>query len=204
MHHAQLLEGTYEWALTKLPEIYRTPGADSVHYRGTRMSIGEVRTLIQESYVTPFELSERVFVLAYPEFTHEAQNALLKLLEEPPKTSRFYVVTNQSGRLLPTLRSRLASTFTEERVSHLEMLSEFQSLSYAERLALIAERNLKKDDVWAMSLMEAFEVWAHEHRDVAFMQALLGLKPFFATQGASKKMLLEHLSLILPLQNHSR
>ncbi len=200
MHHAQLLEGTYEWALTMLPEMYRVESADSFHYRGARMGVDEARMIIEESHFTPLVNDERVFVIAYLEFTHEAQNALLKLLEEPPKTSRFYVVTSQSGKLLPTLRSRLVSVGTEEIALHTEVLENFLRLSYAERLSAIGERIKKKDDVWVVSLMEAFEVWAHEHTDVAFMQALLDLKSFFGTPGASKKMILEHLALMLPIK----
>ena len=35
-----------------------------------------------------------------------AANALLKILEEPPKRSLFLVLSNSAGRLLPTIRSR--------------------------------------------------------------------------------------------------
>lgn len=39
-------------------------------------------------------------------FTVSAANALLKLLEEPPRDSLFLLVSHQPGRLLPTIRSR--------------------------------------------------------------------------------------------------
>lgn len=35
-----------------------------------------------------------------------ASNALLKILEEPPKKSIFFLITHSVGRLLPTIRSR--------------------------------------------------------------------------------------------------
>ncbi len=196
--HAILLEGSYEWALTCLPEAYRSEGADVMHYRGIRMSIDEVRALIQEAYRTPMNASERIFVLAYPDFTHEAQNALLKLLEEPPQTARFYIVTPRAGDLLETVRSRLIHEKTEKSSGYSEAHSDFFRLTYAERLEHIATHIQKKDDAWVASLMRALEVWAHEQKDRAFIKSFLELQSFFYTQGASKKMILEHLALMLP------
>jgi DNA polymerase-3 subunit delta' len=43
--------------------------------------------------------------------TVEAQNALLKLIEEPPSRTVFILVTNQLESLLPTVRSRCQAIF---------------------------------------------------------------------------------------------
>lgn len=40
------------------------------------------------------------------DLNRSAANALLKLIEEPPQKSLFLLISNQPGRLLPTLRSR--------------------------------------------------------------------------------------------------
>ena len=197
-HHALLLEGSYEWALTRLPEPYQKVTSDIVHRTGTRMGIDEVRSLTYEAHLTPFNGDERVFILAYTDFTHEAQNALLKLLEEPPLTARFYLITNRADELLPTLCSRLMSLDREKPLHGDIDHQDFLRLSYVERLERIASKMQKKDDVWAVSLMNAYEMWAEEMKDVKFMKALLELRPFFLTPGASKKMILEHLALMLP------
>ena len=41
-----------------------------------------------------------------------AQNALLKILEEPPGNSEIYLVTDQPNQLLPTILSRVQITLT--------------------------------------------------------------------------------------------
>ncbi len=196
-HHALLLEGTYAWALTRLPEGYRKETTDVLHFRGERMGIDEVRSLIEEAYKTPLIGTERVFVLAYPSYTEQSQNALLKLLEEPPKTARFYIVTERGDMLLPTLRSRLILSDTE----FVEGTNEYQSffrLSYGEQLDEIARRAKDKDEAWLTSLMEAFEERAHECKNGEFIKMLLELKPMFHMPGASRKMILEHLTLLFP------
>ena len=51
--------------------------------------------------------SWRVAVIdSMDELNKEASNALLKMLEEPPPNSLFFLVSHAPGRLLPTIRSR--------------------------------------------------------------------------------------------------
>ena len=40
------------------------------------------------------------------ELNREASNALLKMLEEPPPNTLFFLISHAAGRLLPTIRSR--------------------------------------------------------------------------------------------------
>jgi DNA polymerase-3 subunit delta' len=46
---------------------------------------------------------------AADEMNVNAENALLKILEEPPPQSLFFLIAHQPGRLLPTIRSRCRS-----------------------------------------------------------------------------------------------
>jgi hypothetical protein len=49
----------------------------------------------------------KIFVLTIHNITVEAQNSLLKLLEEPAPYARFFLIVPSESILLPTLRSRL-------------------------------------------------------------------------------------------------
>jgi hypothetical protein len=49
----------------------------------------------------------KFFVIEADSITHEAQNALLKMFEEPNDYARFFLVIPSQESLLPTLRSRL-------------------------------------------------------------------------------------------------
>jgi hypothetical protein len=198
MHHAILVHGSYPEALTLLPSECHSQGSDVIHYTGDRMGIDEARTVIEAAYKTPLSGTHRYFILAFPLYTLEAQNALLKILEEPPETARFYVLTKRSGDLLPTLRSRLMPLNRSEHEDTGDGWDAFKTLSYRERLEAIGAHATKKDDAWMEEIMQGLEAYTHTHEKRELMHALVELRPMFSAPGASRKMILEHLALMLP------
>ncbi len=70
--------------------------------------IDAVRSLREEAYILPNEAPVRVFILCDVQaMTEQAQNALLKLLEEPPAHVRLLLTVENRSQLLETVRSRL-------------------------------------------------------------------------------------------------
>jgi DNA polymerase-3 subunit delta' len=65
------------------------------------------RDLIRQFSMHSYAGGRRVLILADPEFTLPAANALLKFFEEPPAGVLLIVTTSALSRLLPTIRSRL-------------------------------------------------------------------------------------------------
>ena len=53
------------------------------------------------------EKDEKILVIEAKSFRTEAQNALLKIIEEPPRNIKFIIVTQSKNLLLPTIRSRM-------------------------------------------------------------------------------------------------
>jgi DNA polymerase-3 subunit delta' len=71
------------------------------------IKIDQVRDAIDRSAYRPFEGRRRVVIVDVADaLVGEAQNALLKTLEEPPPSSVFVLVTSRPDLLLPTVRSR--------------------------------------------------------------------------------------------------
>ena len=71
------------------------------------IGIKNIRELEKDMIITPFASKRKVYV--FPDasaVTREAQNALLKTLEEPPEYVAFIMVTENSENLLQTIRSR--------------------------------------------------------------------------------------------------
>lgn len=69
--------------------------------------IGQIRDMRASAAVLPNEAKGKVYIIAEAETMNErAQNAALKLLEEPPAGVYFILVTTNPQRLLITVRSR--------------------------------------------------------------------------------------------------
>ena len=64
-----------------------------------------VRDARADMYVMPNEGSRKIYIFPQ-ELGTEGQNALLKILEEPPEYGVFILLTDNPEKLLPTVRSR--------------------------------------------------------------------------------------------------
>lgn len=71
-------------------------------------SIKQLRKIIEDAYIKPNEASSKVYILAQAESRLSAvqQNALLKLIEEPPQNVVFIFTCENSRNFLITIRSR--------------------------------------------------------------------------------------------------
>ncbi len=67
--------------------------------------IEHAKAVINESYIS--ESQVKYIVLAAKSFNNISQNALLKVLEEPPRNIKYIIISSSKSNLLPTVRSRL-------------------------------------------------------------------------------------------------
>jgi DNA polymerase-3 subunit delta' len=70
------------------------------------IKLGQVRTMIQRAQRRPAESPGLMFIVTSASFMKEAANSLLKLLEEPPDYAHLILLAENTGELLPTIRSR--------------------------------------------------------------------------------------------------
>src|ERR671919_892380 len=71
------------------------------------LRVEQMRQIEREANFRPFEGKARVFLIDEADKLNDASaNALLKVLEEPPKTSHLILITARPAMLLPTILSR--------------------------------------------------------------------------------------------------
>lgn len=93
-----------------LIEVGSHPDLMIVSPEGSGIKVDQIRKLRNEAYLTPMMSEGRVFIIDLAETMNEnSQNALLKVLEEPPAKVCFLLLCSNSNVLLPTIRSRCIS-----------------------------------------------------------------------------------------------
>jgi len=169
-----------------------------------RFGIDDARALIALASLKNF--NEAVFFVCAASITSDAQQALLKLFEEPQKGTTFILLAPH-GSLLPTLGSRMLpypelSTVAKDSPWQEVEVRKFLKMQSKERSEMIAkmlkeEEGLKervRDFINALEIELSKDVKKNKQglEDIAMVRDYLGDK------APSLKILLEHLALSLP------
>ena len=190
-----ILEATFSLSLRGNPDAvlleYDTFGIDdgrAIQGLASKRAIGEYQ----------------LFILSCNAITVEAQNALLKLLEEPTPNTYFFLVVASKELLLPTVRSRarvLSYTVAKETPDTDTLAKTILNSSVAKRLELVAPIIQAKDTPQALELMDSLERTMHtinKTKHVESLEHVLATRGYLRDRSPSTKLLLEHLMLTLP------
>lgn len=92
-----------------------------------KLLVSTVMDIIDDCYLFPLESDKKVYILSDMQtMTIQAQNKLLKLLEEPPKSVHFILGSTQLQAILPTIQSRT-------KILHFGQFSSAELLDYLDR-----------------------------------------------------------------------
>jgi hypothetical protein len=208
LHHAYLIEGDKD---SLLPELLRFIEKDmKIEIHGNPdFSIDTFDTFtiedgrsIQERQSRRSFTDKKIYIIHFRFITVEAQNALLKVFEEPTEGTHFFIVTPTAQILLPTLRSRLnIISDTIEKKEATSTAEKFMKASMGERLGMIKEIIEEKDKSKAIDFVSDLERVISEKK-IALkngqgVEEVLTAKKYLHDRSPSIKLLLEHLALIL-------
>jgi DNA polymerase-3 subunit delta' len=98
------------------------------------IGVGEVRLFREDMFLTSTESDFKIYVIEDAEcLTPEAQNALLKVLEEPPPSVIIIMLVKEGDKILTTVKSRMQfiamSRFTVEEIDSYLTEKAHQALS---------------------------------------------------------------------------
>ena len=96
------------------------------------------KEVIAEAYIA--EKDEKILVIEAKSFRTEAQNALLKIIEEPPRNIKFIIVTQSKNLLLPTIRSRMLIENNLTKKPKMSVELNLKSLSLKELTSFIDQK----------------------------------------------------------------
>jgi len=160
------------------PDIAVTVPGESGAKR--EIAVSQIREITRDAHTLPNEADHKVYIVEEADTLNaNAQNAFLKVLEEPPSFVTFLLLAENPLRLLPTVRSRcthlaLAPTEGESPEGegpHLSLVEDFLEAFPGEKQTLLAFCvSLEKTD---KKVLEAFIKTCH----TGLMEALIQGNP---------------------------
>lgn len=179
--------------------------------------IDEGRKLQETALLRPQGSGDRKYIIVHGRvFTREAQNALLKLFEEPTPSTHFFLVLPSFDAFLPTLKSRLHIVTQNRKEQNQSLLSEvarvkeFLASGSGERLSIVKGLldDLDKEKITRRDIeqfLHALEHAVHENfitskkLPLGVFERFLTIVSYAGDRSSSIKMILESVALILPI-----
>ncbi len=199
-HHALLLQ-VNDVVNTDISSLLQS----SVEYRTfsyEQCKVEDARELVRLAHQRPDKEEVQTFVVRTNFITLDAQHTLLKVLEEPPPSTKFILVLPQQFPLLQTLRSRLFDVTDNNKQSEAVVeFEDFISQSISDRLAQIDKAAKGDDKDWMQAIKQGlvFYLQTGAKENATQRQRLEMVARLLLTRGSANKMLLEQLALVVPL-----
>lgn len=219
-HHSFVIEAGAEegivvakaWATQEL-EMIVEKNPDVAVLRYGLFSVADARRVTELASGAPFKGESKVLIIAAGRAYHEAQNALLKLFEEPPAGAYLFLIMPSLGGLLPTLRSRvveLGARAASQGAEIPEAVTAFITATKEKRSALIKKLASGKDEeerrehrAEAIAIVNGIEAAAYAAQKrgdkvAALLSDIATFRTYLYDRSAPVRMILEHLALVIP------
>jgi len=182
------------------------PNVTTLRY--TNLTIDDVRRLIDQASQAPVSGTQKALVIAASRLFHEAQNAMLKLFEEPVPGTTLILIVPSEGILLPTLRSRLIplpgsdGTIKESIGSTFILLSTEERKKYLDRIYNRSKHDKQEEKQEArreaLELVQGLTTALYQRGDMELLRDLTLFTKTLHERSAPLKPIFEHLQLVLP------
>ena len=165
-HHAYVVAGQRESLIPLFLDLFENkfeiaingnPDFSVIHFES--FGIDESRKIKEMQSFKSFGDSKRIFIISTNSITVHAQNAMLKMFEEPTPNTHFFVIVPSTSFLIDTLLSRVVVLENSilEKWDKILNPRDFLKMTYPERLKMI-EKFLKafKDNKEGKSVANNF------------------------------------------------
>ncbi len=212
LHHAYLVVGDAGAGAAEAMALLETRGVrtagnpDVLPLSFNEFGVDDARQVAMFAALKPVGAA-KYFVITWSRATAEAQNALLKVLEEAPGASVFFISIDTLGHALPTLRSRMiplaATASAEEEGEEAQEARAFLKAGFDERLKTVDKMagyaSKTQDRAPARAFVKSLLTLTHEKNiSPQAMRDLLDAETYLRSAGMSVKSVLGHLAVSVP------
>lgn len=201
LHHAYIIVGGEPSTVLEalgVRGVTTSGNPDVLTFAFSDLLVDDARALVERAFLKSVG-DAKYFVISFSRAGLEAQNALLKVVEEAPGNTHFFFCVQNVGAVIPTLRSRcVVLTSDVDRTSDVPGtpdVRDFLKASYADRLSRIEKIVTAAQRSGDRSAIRDFVrnlVIAHPSRETLTAARYLELN------GSSPKLVLSHLAVALP------
>ncbi|MCX6713235.1 MAG: hypothetical protein NTY66_03460 [Candidatus Vogelbacteria bacterium] len=218
LHHAYLIAGNQEVVRAELaealtgrfgPDFVPTANPDYLEFTQASWGIEDSRALKAWMSRKPIGGGVKCAVLLISSVTSEAQNALLKTLEEPVPNTHFFIITSRTAIFLPTIVSRCQVIEFGGSTDQLAMEAKrFLEADLPERYIVVKELLDRQADGEKLgpdflnALLENYWRSQSGHSSEIGLrgaEAIVRALELSGQRGGSLRLLLEHLAAVVPI-----
>ncbi len=152
-------------------EKHNIPDVNYIQGKKNALSIDEVRRYILDTvFIKPQSQKYKIYIIDSKEITIQAQNSLLKTIEEPPAYAIFIFMTSKISLFLPTILSRctlfktqyidstlvfnyLQSLKLPYSIDELKMVSNLDTGAIGQALKLLENKNFNQNRLEILKLL---------------------------------------------------
>lgn len=199
-HHAYGVESSYSIYVELEQVLDRENFSYIVHKQYESFKIDDARMI--KSLQSEKTEKASLFVLEFSFINREAQNALLKVLEEPASQTYFILVFPNVKKLLPTLQSRLELIrhTVSDPVGLRITAHVFSNIDLQKRFELIKDLTDKKSDTKitkseVLHFLNDCEANFHSAKKYNLLPVIFQARESLSANGASIKMILEMVAI---------
>jgi hypothetical protein len=225
LHHAYLLEGASDKIVPEILNfientlgVKTTGNPDFQHISTDSFKIKDARALKALATEKGFSNNKRIFLISANGFLLEAQNALLKMFEEPIENTHFFLIVPDSNVLLRTLISRFYFIKSSHTDGGQKEAEKFLTLPLSTRIDFIKElladaSSEEAEDeeepkesarFKALKFLNSLELVLHKKMakssiDISVFEQMFKVREFLRQPGSSAKSLMESIALVIPI-----
>lgn len=225
LHHAYCILGNSYDVTNELEKLFKKElnfstvnNPDFWYGEFDVMDIEDSRVIKSSHQNKPTAGDKKIFVVSANFITEKAQNAMLKLFEEPRGDTHFFLVLPSLNNIISTFRSRLFIIDTSGAEISLINPRNFLNMNIGDRMKEVKKicesiSDEEESKIEIIKFINSLEVALHADlrgldadkrgkmpmEKLRMFEELENIRQYAGEQSPSLKMLLEHISLILPV-----
>ncbi len=224
LHHAYLVEGMRDEILLDILEfieslgIKTTGNPDFALIKIDNFKIEEALYLRSMAGERGYDSNRKFFVVCLNSISLDAEQALLKMFEEPIENTHFFLVVPSKDSLLDTLVSRFYLIKSKnEDAEEIKKAGNFIKMTLPKRIDFLKELLVAEEEdedmpieyspkAKALKFLNALEFVLHDKifntgkvsDKINYFEHILKTREFLRMPGSSTKTLMEGVALIIP------